>query len=136
MKIKIAIIAALILTGCAQVTSFLASPAGKTTEKVALNILLNAAQTYANGGKFDSAWAIPVALNSVTDIVSSLDNQVAASMIQSTITSFASDSTSRDVGKKLAAAFVAANPQTPTDKAATVIALSKGVNAGLAQVAK
>lgn len=135
MKNKIAYIAVLALafTGCAQLTSFLASPAGKTTEKVALNILLSAAQTYANNGKFDSAWAVPVALNSVSDIVAGLDNQAAANVIQSTVTSFANDSTSRDVGRRLAAAFVSANPQTPAAKAATVTALAKGASAGLEQ---
>ncbi len=138
MKTKLASIAilALVFTGCASLTSFLASPAGKTTEKVALNILLASAQTYANGGKFDSAWAIPVALNSVTDIVSGLDNQAAANVIQSTVTSFANDATSRNVGRKLAAAFVAANPQTPSARAATVTALAMGASAGLSQGAQ
>ena len=62
----------------------------------------------------------------------STTNAQAAQVITAAVTSFASDTTSRDVGKKLAAAFVAANPQTPTQRAAMVTALAMGASDGLA----
>ncbi len=121
-----------LMCGCENTSAFLSSPQGQTTKKVALNILLSAASVYANNGKMDSAWAVPLALNSISDIVAAhVDNKEAASLIQGTITNFASDSTSRDVAKKLAAAFVKANPQTPEARKDTVVALATGASDGL-----
>lgn len=120
------------LCSCANIETFLASPAGKTTEQVALNILVAAASSYATGGTINAAWAVPVALNSISTIVkNSGNNTEAAQVIQNTVTNFASDSTTKSVAKKLASAFVAANPQTPEAREATVVALATGASNGI-----
>lgn len=120
------------LCACSSIQTFLASPQGKTTEQVALNILVAAAGAYATGGTINAAWAVPVALNSISTIVkNSGNNSQAAQVIQNTVTNFATDSTSKSVAQKLASAFVAANPQTPEAREATVIALATGASNGI-----
>lgn len=126
------IFACLLFTGCESTKTFLASPAGQTTEKLALNILLAAASNYANDRKMDTAWAVPLALNSVSQLVAtSTSNEEAAKVIQNTVTNFSNDTTSKSVARKLANAFVAANPQTPEARQETVVALATGASAGL-----
>lgn len=138
MKIKIlnilvTLLVIVSLCACESTKAFLASPAGQTTEKVALNILLSAASAYANNGKIDVAWAVPVALNSLATVATSnMSNQQAATAIQNTVTNFSNDSTTRSVAKKLASAFVAANPQTPQARTDTIVALASGASNGLA----
>lgn len=134
-------IAALILlsgiaVGCAELQKFQANPqtqfAEKEAGKILLSVGLSAAVNFATGGTFDTAWAIPLALNSVsTAVKDTTSNQQAAALIDATVTSFASDPKLAHVGKDLANAFIAANPQTPAEKQAVVVALSTGASNGL-----
>lgn len=120
------------LCSCADIQTFLASPQGKTTKEVALNILVAAAESYATGGTINAAWAIPVALNSISTVVkNSGNNTEAAQVIQNTVTNFSSDTTTKKVAQKLASAFVAANPQTPEAREATIVALATGASQGV-----
>lgn len=139
-------IAALILVsafavGCAGLTAFQAKPSTQAAEQEAGKILfavaLNAATTYATGGTLDSAWAVPLALNSISTIVKdTVSNKQAAALVQSTVTQFAADPKLANVGKDLAVAFLNANPQTPADKQAVVEALSKGASNGIVEAGR
>jgi hypothetical protein len=142
------LIVALALTGCVtnQVTGklewnppkFFADPkvkaaeltAAQVAEKLALEFLLSAIQNKANGGKFDSAWVTSTGLNSLGDAVKDVPNDKAGPVIVKTIQDFTADPSTKPLAQKLAAAYVAANPQTPAEKTATLVGLANGVQSG------
>jgi len=122
------------LVGCAELQNLQSKPAIQEAEKEGWSILNSAAQAVANGGKMDSAWAVPVALNSISDLVkSTVSNEQAASLIQASVAQFATDPQLQHVGQDLAKAFISAQPQTAAEKQGVVVALSTGASNGLAQ---
>lgn len=126
---------------CLSVTSCTTLPDGtsqfdpKKAEAIAgtvvLQALLSMAQTKFSGGDIDKAWAMSAAMNSISTVVKSLDNQQAAALIQGTSMQFANgDPKFASVTTNLAKTYVAANPQTEAQKTAAVLALSTGISAG------
>jgi hypothetical protein len=141
VKLLVACLCVSSITGCSTLERWQANPKVQAAEREAWKILesagLNAAATYATGGKLDTAWAVPVALNSIsTAVKDTVTNEQAAALIQSTVQQFACDPQFQHVGQDLAKAFVAANPTTPQEKQAVVVAMSTGASNGVAAAAQ
>jgi hypothetical protein len=124
--------AAALVVGCAGLQKLQSNPAVQKAEQDGWNIALNAAETYATGGKLDAAWAAPLALNSVSDLVKATSsNEQAAALIDATTQQLVNDPHFSHLGKDFANAFIAANPKTPAQKSAVVVALATGASNGL-----
>jgi len=138
-KLTLACLAAgtLAVAACSTLQKLQSNPVVQQAEKAGWNIALNAAETYATGGKLDAAWAAPLALNSVSDLVkATTSNQQAAAIIDATTQQLVNDPKFAHLGKDFANAFIAANPQTPAQKSAVVVALATGASQGLTDSTK
>lgn len=130
--IAVALASLVAVTGCQTLQKIQANPFVQQAEKLGWNVAINAATTYATGGQINAAWAAPVALNSLSELIkTTTSNQQAAALIDATTQQFVNDPKFAHIGKDLAKAFVAANPQTPAQKSAVVVALATGASNGL-----
>jgi hypothetical protein len=114
--------------------AFQANPNVQAAERAAgaavLSFITSAATTEVAGNNFDSSFAIGAAMNSISAAVRTLPNDQAASLVSSTAQNFAQDTSTKPVARKLAQAYLAANPQTPAEKTAVVVALGTGATNG------
>lgn len=110
--------------------AFDSAKATRIASAVVLSALTSYAQTQANGGQIDKAWAVGQGMFALSEVIKGLDNQQAASMIQGATIQYAADPRFATIGTKLANTYVAMNPVTPEQKQAAVVALGVGAQQG------
>ena len=127
------VIALASLAGCAALKAAQAKPWVQAVEKDAGKAVLSFVAGEFTGAHVDSAWAISTGLNTISDAVKALPNPQAAQLVEETAIAFsgASDAQVKSVATQLAQTFGAANPITPADRSAAVVALATGVASAL-----
>ena len=119
--------------GCTTTAKLQSNPGIVAAEHAAEQIALAAIGTELSGGTVNAAWAITQGLNSISQAVATMPNSQAVPLIRDTAIAFAGskDATVARVADQLAVAFGQANPITPAERTAAVLALASGVTAAL-----
>lgn len=131
---KLSIVSLLILTlaGCVTLEKWQANPAVQAAETAGAKIALASVAPEA----VPFAWTVPLALNSISSAAQAIGNKATVStMIVSTVADFTAGAKASNIGPSLAKAFTAANPQTPAETQAVIVALGKGFSSGVNEVA-
>ena len=138
----LALFALMLLPGCAgfgaKLAKIQASPVTQAVEKDALKIGLSFLESSLTGQDINAGWGIAAGLNTITDAVKAMPNPQAAELVRDTAVAFAGSKNANVsiLATQLANAFGVADPKTPEERTAAVLALASGITAALTQPAK
>jgi len=133
----LALFALLTFTGCAgfgaKIAKLQASPVTQAVERDALKLGISFLESSLTGQDMAAGWGIAAGLNTIADAVKALPNPQTAELVRDTAVAF-SGSRNANVSilaTQLANAFGVANPKSPAERTAAVLALASGINAAL-----
>lgn len=120
--------------GCAWIAAHPNTVAAVETNLVKIGATI--AQTSLNNGTINYAQAVPLGLNSITDVVAALNADKAAPVIANAVNTFSAWTIPAAQVNQIVAAYVDSNPETPAARKAFLIAAAGDLSTGIQSKAK